>query len=112
KNKEALKKASEPIQGVLESAEEEEDDDKQEQTSEGKEKTDVKGDETKDDAPQPKTDEIKGLVLNVPKKDEEIEGLVIENPKPDEISDADAKKIIDVMDAVFEKKINRVLGKV
>lgn len=112
KNKEALKKASELIQVVLDSAEEEDDDDKQKQTSEGKEKTDVKGDETKDDAPQPKTDEIKGLVLNVPKKDEEIEGLVIENPKPDEISDADAKKIIDMMDAAFEKKVNRVLGKV
>lgn len=110
KNKEALKKASELIQGVLESAEEEDDDDKQKQASEGKEKADVKGDEKKDDTPEPKTDEIEGLDLTVPKKDEEIEG--IENPKPDEISDADAKKIIDMMDAAFEKKVNRVLGKV
>ncbi len=113
-----LLKIQTQIQEVLGDGGGKDNDNKQKQTSEGKEKTDVSGPKT-DDVANPKADGIEGLDLNGlgaeiktdGKKTEIIEGLT-ENPKSKEISDEDAKKIIAAMDAVFEKKVNRVLGKV
>ncbi len=108
------------VRKMLESEEQAEDrnnDDKQKKTSEGKEKTNPEGPKTDDDS-QPEADGIEGVDMNGSeiktdgKKTETIKGLIFENPKPEEISDEDAKKIIAAMDAVFEKKVNRVLGRV